>query len=320
MKTHRRVFPLIPMLILLVLGPAHAQCPLGDLNGDCRVDATDLGILGSEWLAAPDSTADLNGDDRIDGHDLALLADDWKVQGLALFINEVQASNTATVQDAQQQYDDWIELYNGSDEPIDVGGMYLTDDVSVPTLWQIPADVPGQTTIEPQGHLLIWADGDTANAGLHANFSLDADGEEIALFDRDGDIVIDVIDFAHQETDISYGRLPDGSTAWQLLASPTPGAENLAIYDGFVAKPTFSIEHGFYTEEIQVELTTETEGATIYYTTDGSVPGEMGARFLSGKVLHRTDHHRGNHLSPGPGPADRVASVRHPNEHVSVHQ
>jgi CotH kinase protein/Chitobiase/beta-hexosaminidase C-terminal domain/Lamin Tail Domain len=284
MKMHPKTMALLSMLVLVCLHVAPAQCPRSDLNEDCQVDFSDLRILSEQWLTPPDSAADLNGDDKVELGDFGLMAADWKTEGLALFINELQASNAETVEDPQSEYDDWIEIYNGSDEPLDIGGMYLTDDLSVPTQWQIPADDPGLTTIAPRGHLVIWADGDIADSGLHAGFSLDANGEAIALFDTDGVTLIDTIDFGAQETDISYGRLPDGADAWQALASPTAGAANVAVYEGFVAEPEFGTEHGFYTDEIQVALTTETEGATIYYTTDGSIPYEMGGRFRNGKI------------------------------------
>ena len=53
-------------------------------------------------------------------------------------INEFMASNTRTLADAGQ-YEDWIELYNTSSQTVDVGGMYLTDDLTDPTKWQIPS-------------------------------------------------------------------------------------------------------------------------------------------------------------------------------------
>ena len=80
--------------------------------------------------------------------------------------------NVSNTSDPQGEFDDWIELYNGADVAIDVGGMYLTDDVSAPTKWRIPLGDPAQTTIAPRGYLLIWADKDDADPGLHATFSL----------------------------------------------------------------------------------------------------------------------------------------------------
>ena len=58
---------------------------------------------------------------------------------------------------------------------------------------------------------MIWADRDTTDKGLHANFRLNAGGEEIGLFDTDGSTLIDSVIFLEQTTDISYGRYPDGT-------------------------------------------------------------------------------------------------------------
>ena len=58
-------------------------------------------------------------------------------------INEVMASNVASFADPQGDFDDWIELYNAGDGPVNVGGMYLSDDPEVPTMWQIPWATPG---------------------------------------------------------------------------------------------------------------------------------------------------------------------------------
>jgi len=129
----------------------------------------------------------------------------------SLVINEFMASNNSCLQDPQGQYDDWIEIHNFGSNPINVGGMYLTDDLSFPTKWQIPNNNPNATVITRRQYLLIWADNDTTDAGLHTNFKLGADGEQIALFDSDGSTLIDSITFPAQTTDISYGRYPDAT-------------------------------------------------------------------------------------------------------------
>ncbi|MBN1361191.1 MAG: hypothetical protein JW993_11385 [Sedimentisphaerales bacterium] len=64
-----------------------------------------------------------------------------------LVINEFMAWNKVTIQDPDEVYEnpDWIELYNGSDQPVTLSGLFLTDDLDEPTKWQIPVAVTGPT-------------------------------------------------------------------------------------------------------------------------------------------------------------------------------
>jgi len=196
-----------------------ADCPVSDLNGDCQVNFLDIHVFAEQWLAPPESPADLDRDDEVDMSDFALLAEQWHQRGIPLAINEFMASNSSSMRDLQGQYDDWVELYNYGTDAINVGGMYLTDNPSVPSKWRIPYGNSAVTTIPAGGYLLIWADGDITDSGLHVNFKLDAGGEQIALFDSDGSTLIDSVVFGEQTADISFGRYPD---ACLLYTSPSP--------------------------------------------------------------------------------------------------
>ena len=189
-------------------------------------------------------------------------------------INEFLASNGTILQDPQGQYDDWIELYNCSPNDVDISGLYLTDDLTEPTKWQFPSG----TIISAGSYLLIWADDDTSDPGLHANFKLNADGEAIGLFDDTGSNLIDAVIFPEQTTDVSYGRYPDAALNWYYLSSPSPQNENLDAYLGEVATPELSHTRGFYNEPFSVTIITETEDAEIYYTLDGTDPCELTPR------------------------------------------
>ena len=139
-----------------------------------------------------------------------------------LVINELMASNS-TLLDPQGDADDWIELKNTADTAIDLSGMYLSDDRAEPLKWQFPAG----TTIAGGGYLLIWADNDDGdNPGLHTNFKLSAGGESVVLSDIDArdNAVIDSVDFPAQTTDVSYGRSPEGTGAFQALATASPAS------------------------------------------------------------------------------------------------
>jgi hypothetical protein len=145
---------------------------------------------------------------------------------LPLAINEFMASNSSSIQDPQDQYDDWIEIYNYGTDSIDVAGMYLTDDLTNAVKWRIPEHGRAGTTILPGGYLLIWADNDTTDDGLHAGFRLSAGGEDVGLFDSDGITLIDSIVFPEQTADVSYGRYPDADEGLRFFAFPSPEAEN----------------------------------------------------------------------------------------------
>ncbi len=204
-------------------------------------------------------------------------------QGFAVVVNEVMASNTATIRDAQFEYDDWIELYNAGDVPVDLAGMYLTDDADEPTQWQFPSGDPAATTIAAGGYLVVWADGD-AGVGLHASFSLDAQGDDVYLIDADGRTVLDHLGFGKQTPDVSYGRYPDGGEELRFFYQPTVVQPNNEGYLGQVAPLRFSHERGFYETSFPLTITCETEGATILYTTDGRVPDDDSGRFIAGKT------------------------------------
>ena len=140
----------------------------------------------------------------------------------AIWINELLADNVATVADEAGQFEDWVELYNADSTPHDVGGLYLTDDLSRPAQWRIPDG----TVISGRGHLLVWCDDDAGDGPLHASFKLSAEGEELGLVDADGSTLLDVIHWRPQLPDVSVGRETDGAPFFRLLPTPTPGAPN----------------------------------------------------------------------------------------------
>ena len=201
-----------------------------------------------------------------------------------LVISEIMPSNSKTARDPQGQYEDWIELHNCGTLPIDVGGMYLTDDLDRPTRWRIPVDDPAATTIAPQGYLVIWADGDVADEGLHADFKLSGAGEDVGLYAADGTTSVDCLTYPAVATDVSYGRYPDAGDSWGFFEPPSPGAENSGGYIDEVDAPQFSHDRGFYDTSFYLTIATETDDAEIYYTLDGSEPYIFGGRLPSGTV------------------------------------
>ncbi|MBD3337078.1 MAG: hypothetical protein GF355_16305 [Candidatus Eisenbacteria bacterium] len=140
-----------------------------------------------------------------------------------LFINEFLASNNSVNPDEWGDYDDWVEIFNGSDEDINMGGLHLTDNLDNPDKFVFP-----DTLLPSGGFLLVWCDGEEHEGPLHTDFKLSASGEQVGLYDSvvHGLEVIDSLSYGVQTTDISYGRVGDGAPLWQEFAEPTPGASN----------------------------------------------------------------------------------------------
>ena len=80
------------------------------------------------------------------------------------------------------------------------------------------------TMIPANGYLVVWADEDGMQEGLHANFKISASGEELFLVNPDT-IVIDEITFGEQKTDTSYARIPNGTGPF-TFAEATFEAQN----------------------------------------------------------------------------------------------
>lgn len=148
---------------------------------------------------------------------------------ITVSINEWMADNDGTLSDpADGHYEDWFELHNPGSNTVDMGGYFLTDDLSDPFKYEVPNN--GHYTIEPNGYLLVWADGEddqnsTNRPDLHADLSLSKSGESIGVHAADG-TVIDALTFSVQSMDVSEGRYPDGAAEVFTMAPPTPRASN----------------------------------------------------------------------------------------------
>ena len=102
-------------------------------------------------------------------------------------------------------------------------------------LWNAFLDQPlsgiEPVTLTPGQHVLLWADDDPEQGPLHLGFKLSRSGEDVGLFDTDGQILIDGLSFGPQQNDVSYGRSIDGGGQWQFFESPSPGAANSQASD-----------------------------------------------------------------------------------------
>jgi len=142
-------------------------------------------------------------------------------------INEVSGSNDSYI-DEYGKKGDWVELYNTTSEPVDVEGMYLTDNLEKPTKYQITKGSTHANTIIPaHGHLIIWCDKrETSDQGLHASFKIDGDGGILSLTAADRSWK-DVIVYEAHDARTTVGRYPDGTAEVYALSQATIGKSNI---------------------------------------------------------------------------------------------
>jgi hypothetical protein len=145
-------------------------------------------------------------------------------------LNEILPSNgNKGCADEANERNDWIELYNTSNESVDLQGYSLTDDTAS---WD-KSPIPEGVTIEAKSTLLFWADATPDQGKNHLSIKLSSAGEEVVLYDSDGRQV-DLVRWGDSSSqvfyeayaDVSFARIPDGTGEWRRCATPTCGSEN----------------------------------------------------------------------------------------------
>ena len=151
----------------------------------------------------------------------------------SLVINEVMANNVSTVMDETGDYDDWIELYNNSSTPISTNGLLFSDNPLNLDKWDLP-----NVVINPNSYFIIWADEDGNTGDNHANFKLSNLGEQLILSNSDSSIV-DAEFIYPQLDDIAYGRSPNGTGSFTMLAPTFNGNNTPSIIENVFSNNSF---------------------------------------------------------------------------------
>ena len=191
-----------------------------------------------------------------------------------LVINELMQSNIDCIMDDLHEFpDSWVELYNNSDEAIDLKDYQIGTQKD--SAWPLPSQ-----TVEAKGFITVYCDKEEDK--LHTDFRLES-GKGCVVYLFKGNEVVDSLPEALKKMpapNIAYGRKADGSNEWGYQLTPTPGAANCGeICDEkhILGEPIFS-EHGrVMTTSKDFSLTLSLpkdapEGTQIRYTTNGKEP------------------------------------------------
>ncbi|MBN1788194.1 MAG: lamin tail domain-containing protein [Sedimentisphaerales bacterium] len=255
----RRIVKLACLLLTCaaVSAALASDCPIGDLNGDCKVNLLDLGIMGENWL---DSEPDLPLE--------------------TIVINEVMAHSHGILPD-------WLELYNTSGVPVNLSGWYISDSDSPLTKYKIP----NGTIIPAHGYITF---NQNDHFGIpHGNptdrpFLLSENGETVYLSFPDivtnPQHVCDDRKFGASARNISLGRYTNstGDVKFVAMDANTPGAANSGPKVGpiVISEIMYDPIAGSSAEYIELH---NTANYTVYLQTyDPCVPGYSPWKFTEG--------------------------------------
>ena len=136
-------------------------------------------------------------------------------------INEFMALNATTAYDQDGEANDWVELYNNTDQDINLAGYFLSDGAKNRTKYVFP-----DTTIAAHAYLIVWTDGDsTSEEGLHTTFTLSSSGDDV-VFSAPDTTVLDYIRFGFQFENVSLARFPNGVGTFTPMIAPSFEARN----------------------------------------------------------------------------------------------
>ena len=195
-------------------------------------------------------------------------------------INEFSASNLLDFPDNYGRFEDWIELYNTSDEAFDLAGWGISDNENKPMKWVFPEN----SIIQGKSMILLMANGrdEVSNGFYHTNFKLKQTKgtEEIVLANPESTIV-EIVPLGITQLGHSWARSEDGAGDWMIATVPTYGTDNNvnSMVRAYATPARLSRDGGIYQDSVSVGIANYDPNYTYRYTTDGDDPTEADPEF-----------------------------------------
>ncbi len=136
-----------------------------------------------------------------------------------IIISEYMTNNVYTFLDKNGRANDWVELYNTSDLPVNIGTIFLSDNLNIQNKFKLP-----DYEMQPDEYLIISLSsrGDNSDR-FTAQFSLGGNDSQIVISDNSG-YAIDMLDIYDLPEGVSAGQNSAG--LFGFYSVPTPGRVN----------------------------------------------------------------------------------------------
>jgi len=140
----------------------------------------------------------------------------------SLYISEVSGTNFSIIKDEDNDYSDYIEIYNGYKFDVNLEGYHLSDKEFETDIWTFP-----DVTIKSGEHLIVFASGkDKQDKYLHTNFKLKEAGEIVTFTDKDN-VILSKLEYKQTGYNTSYGYNGMKNVYYH---NPSPGKKNGGKY------------------------------------------------------------------------------------------
>ncbi len=149
-----------------------------------------------------------------------------------LYINEILILNESNLVDESMELSPWIEIFNPNPFQVNLSGYTISN--SLAQTYTLPSNAPFDLTIEADGHLLLWMDGEPWEGGHHIDFIPSSEAVDITLNGPDGNVA-DTYSYQVGDLNVSWGRSTDGSPSSGWFTIPTPRVTNSL----FIIEPAY---------------------------------------------------------------------------------
>ena len=118
----------------------------------------------------------------------------------SLVFNEIISNNEGVYIDENGELDDWIEIANASDGPLDLSEFSIADGGS-------PVIGLPSILLQPQEVIVLWADDAPEEGEKHLPFKISSSGETLKLFNNEN-IIVDEVAVPKLDDNQAYARFP----------------------------------------------------------------------------------------------------------------